>query len=490
MREVRKDDTVLMKWSEEYGSTFGARVVLGNYKVYTVDPRALSHILNHTDIYPKPEYLQNILASMVGGRGLLLAEGEEHKRQRRIMNPSFSLGHIKEIMPIFFDTAHQLRDSLNSILAKVSESEGTEIDMFSWVTRAALDVIGQAGFGYRFNALHDESNELFCAVHDMIEAAGKSPLLGILMGRFQLLRHLPLEYNRKMTEARATTRRIGMALIRKEKAAVQQEMQGKLEKSNVGRRDLLSALIRANMSPELALHQRMSDDEVLAQISTFIVAGHETTASGLAWTLYSLSLSPRVQDKLRLELQQASEEAPCMEELSALPYLDAVLKESLRLWCPVRSTVRVATRADQIPLSTPLVDRQGRRHDYVQVQAGDVVGVESVVVNHAKEFWGEDAHEFRPERWEEGLEKVKEIPGVWAHTMAFLGGARACIGYRFSVMEMKAILFTLIRAFEFAPIEGQEIGMKDVIVIRPFVKEQKEKGIQLPLRVCKVHRAA
>ncbi|KZT61467.1 cytochrome P450 [Calocera cornea HHB12733] len=491
LKEVIKDDTVLNEWAERYGGTFKVRLLLGGYRVCTLDPRAITYVLSHTDIYPKPEYLQHMLSAVVG-KGLLIAEGDDHKRQRRIMNPSFSPGQIREVTPIFFDIANQLCDVLNSMLSKTPETEGAEIDMYSWVGRAALDVIGQAGFGYRFNALYDETNDLYCAFRDMMQALANSGPVGLLVNRFRILRWLPLQHNRTMKQSQATTTRIGMQLVRAKKEAVQQEMEDQhLEKTKVVGRDILSSLIRANMAADLSPAHRMSDEEVLDQISTFIVAGHETTSTGLTWTLLSLAQNPSVQEKLRAELSLVSEEAPSMDDLNALPYLDMVVKESLRYHCPVRGTARVATVADSIPLSRPIIDKYGVQQDHIRVQRGDQVGVESVALNHATEFWGPDAEAFRPERWEtaEGTEGANVIPGIYAHQMTFIGGPRACIGYRFSVIETKALLFTLVRSFEFSPIEGKEIGMKEVIVIRPFVKAEEGRGFQLPLRVRRVQRA-
>ncbi|KZO98271.1 cytochrome P450 [Calocera viscosa TUFC12733] len=490
IREVREDDSIVNDWAEEYDGTFATRVLLGGYRLFTLDPRASSHILSHTDIYPKPDTLRDVLRSVIGD-GLLVVEGDDHKRQRRIMNPSFSPGQIREVTPIFFDTARRLCDVFNSIIIKSSDTSDVEIDMYSWFGRATLDVIGQAGFGYHFNSMYDETNELYCAFRDMIKAFMDSGLLGILLNRFKILRALPLQHNRTMRRSQATTYRIGTQLVRAKKEAVQQEMQSRnLEKSKIVGRDLLSSLIRANMAADLSPAHRMSDDEVLAQISTFIVAGHETTSVGLSWTLLSLAQLPQVQDKLRAEVSLVAEEAPSMDELNALPYLDMVVKESLRYHAPVRGTARVATRADSIPLSRPIMDKHGVMHDHVRVQAGDSIGVETVALNHAKEFWGEDAREFRPERWaEEGVQAANALPGIYAHMMTFIGGPRACIGWRFSVIETKAILFTLIRSFEFSPVPGKEFGMKDIVVIRPFVKGEESKGFQLPLRVRKVQRA-
>ncbi|EJU01811.1 cytochrome P450 [Dacryopinax primogenitus] len=293
-----------------------------------------------------------------------------------------------------------------------------------------------------------------------------------------------------MRASQATTRRIGMQLVREKKAAVMQEMErkGDVEKSKIVGRDLLSTLIRANMAADLAPAHRMRDEEVLAQISTFIIAGHETTASGVTWALYSLAQNPEIQEKLRAELSQVSEEAPSMDEVNALPYLDMVVKESLRFHSPVHGTMRVAATDDEIPLAQPVIDEYGKSHDTIKVQAGDYIGVDVILMNKSKALWGEDADKFRPERWEEDLNGANDIPGVYSHLMSFIGGPRACIGYRFSIIEAKALLFVLLRSFEFAPVPGQEIGIKNVIVARPFVKGQ-EKSLALPMIIKKVTRS-
>ncbi|KZO98276.1 cytochrome P450 [Calocera viscosa TUFC12733] len=490
LRSILKDDAITEKWTQQYGATYKMPGLFAVYRLNTVDPRAVAHVLSHTENYPKPVHLRTLLGATLG-QGLLIAEGETHKRQRRIMNPSFSPGQIREVTPIFFDTANQLRDVLNAILSKAPGVDGLEVDVYSWVGRAALDIIGLAGFGYRFNALYDESNELFRAFHDMFKAMGEARIFGLLRNRFRILRYIRTKRDRVMQASLATTNRIGMELVRAKKEAVQQEMHTKdVEKSRIVGRDLLSALIRANMAADLAPAHRMSDEEVLAQISTFIVAGHETTASALTWTLYSLAQNPEAQDKLRAELSLVAEEAPSMDDLNALSYLDMVVKESLRFHSPVHGTLRIATNDDEIPLSHPFVDVRGVSHNSVRVQAGDYVGIEIMVMNKSKELWGEDADKFRPERWGEELGAASDIPGIFAHTLTFIGGPRACIGYRFSILETKALLFTLIRSFEFAPVPGKEIGLKNVIVARPYVKGEEDTGLHLPMIVKRVSKAA
>lgn len=98
----------------------------------------------------------------------------------------------------------------------------------------------------------------------------------------------------------------------------------------------------------------------------FIIAGHETSASAVTWCLFALSINVNIQDKLRKELRAVSTETPTMDELMALPYLDCVLRETLRLYPPVATSARQAMKDDVIPLNKPYVDTQGNISDSIQ----------------------------------------------------------------------------------------------------------------------------
>jgi len=108
-------------------------------------------------------------------------------------------------------------------------------------------------------------------------------------------------------------------------------------------------------------------------------------------------------------------------------------------------------------------------------------------VNQLKALWGEDASEFKPERWDHIPEAVTSMPGVWGNLLTFNGGARSCIGYRFALVEMKALLFSLVRTFEFelaVPVE--DIEERAMLVTRPYLKSDKNGGAQMPL-IVKLH---
>ena len=167
-----------------------------------------------------------------------------------------------------------------------------------------------------------------------------------------------------------------------------------------GGKDLLSLLIRSNSS-EVA-KSRMSDDEVRGQITTILLAGHETTSTALTWILHLLSTRPAVQDRLRTEARQAfadarakGQEYPTADELLALPYLDAVCREGLRLIPPVSSTIRTATHDDEVPLAKPVTLPDGSVASSVPVRKGMTIFLSIVAINQNKEIFGEDADEFK-----------------------------------------------------------------------------------------------
>ncbi|KIJ41087.1 hypothetical protein M422DRAFT_60506 [Sphaerobolus stellatus SS14] len=357
------------------------------------------------------------------------------------------------------------------------------MSQISW--QATLDIIGIAGFDYEFNALNTEGakNELNEAFKTVIGKLQGFTMFDVVQVTVPLLRRLI---------ATEVMDRLGRQLIRSKKQVILAEAlaRGKsgaqtyVEKNIVTTRDLLSRLIMANMANDLPDNQRLTDDEVLAQIPTFLVAGHETTATATTWCLYAVSLDQKVQQKLREELLRVETESPTMDELNALPYLDAVVKETMRLHAAVPYSQRVATQDDVVPLGQPFTDKKGRVKHEIAVKKGDRILIPIICVNRSKDIWGQDAHEFKPERWLNLPDKASDIPGLIPGLLSFLAGPRACIGYRFSMVEFKCLIFALIRGFQFElAVAPEQIGKKSTVVTRPVVKSELEKGPQLPLKI-------
>ena len=206
----------------------------------------------------------------------------------------------------------------------------------------------------------------------------------------------PSARKKVLAHAMSVMDRIGRQLVADKKQAIfassvvekkSDSGKAKIGKKSITTRDILSRLVAANMATDLLENQRLSDEDVLAreclnslglagsfllaaasltplEIPTFLVAGNETTSTATTWCLYALSRDPVLQSKLRDELLSLGTGTPTMEELNALPYLDGVVRETMRLYAPVSGTIRVATKDDVVPLATPYKDRKGQlRHD-------------------------------------------------------------------------------------------------------------------------------
>ncbi|PCH34322.1 cytochrome P450 [Wolfiporia cocos MD-104 SS10] len=475
-------------WVDQYGKTIKFKGWFSRDTLFTMDTKALNHILTHSSEYPKPEAARFGLSQLLG-KGVLVVEGEQHRQQRRIMNPAFGPAQIRELTGIFLDKALQLRDVWkNEVLA---HGDPAQIDVVEGMSKMTLDVIGLAGFNYSFDSLnvHGKPNELNAVFRTIFGTASNTPsifaLLKYLIPPFRLI---PTARSRKVAKARGDMRRIGMQLIAEKKADVMRASAHGTKTENefdgLQNRDLLTLLIKANMATDLPEDHRLSDEDVLAQVPTFLVAGHETTSTATTWCLYALSQAPEIQQKLREELLDMPTDHPTMDELQELPYLDAVVRETMRLYSPVPSTVRAAGIDDVIPLNEPYTDIRGAVHDGIRVEKGTAIEIPLLALHRSKELWGVDALEFKPERWESIPDTVHGVPGVWSHLMTFLGGPRACIGYRFSIVEMKALVFTLVRALEFElDVSPHDIGKQGAAVRRPIVKSEKHKGSRLPMRV-------
>ncbi|TFY50218.1 hypothetical protein EVG20_g11649 [Dentipellis fragilis] len=125
-----------------------------------------------------------------------------------------------------------------------------------------------------------------------------------------------------------------------------------------------------------------------------------------------------------------------------------------------------------------------------RLRRGDIITIPIQAVNRCKEIWGEDAKEFRPDRWLKPPEAAQAIPSLYSNTLTFLNGAptggnghRACIGYKFALSEIKIFLYVLLRDIEFTLDDDVVIEKRVNVVTRPFVKSAPGSGNQMPLRI-------
>ncbi|KAL0945522.1 hypothetical protein HGRIS_001004 [Hohenbuehelia grisea] len=218
----------------------------------------------------------------------------------------------------------------------------------------------------------------------------------------------------------------------------------------------------------------------------------DTTSAALSRTLHVLATHHDMQNRLRSEIIEAKRgcggDLP-YDELVSLPYLDAICREILRLYPPV-STLTRTTRKDVIlPLSMPILGLNGLPISEVVVPAHTNVTVSILAANRNPAVWGPDALEFKPERWLAPLPETvlqAHLPGIYSHMMTFSGGGRACIGFKFSQLEMKVVLSELISTFEFLP-SKEKICWNMNGITTPAVEESSMNGPQMPIMISLVN---
>ncbi|KAJ6450783.1 cytochrome P450 [Mycena sanguinolenta] len=468
------------KWQAEYGATFKFHNFLSSTSLYTIDTVALHRIVNNSEIYQKAPMVRFNMTLLLG-KGLLVTEDEEHTKLRKIMSPAFGPSQVHELTQLFLDKALELSEFWGQ--QPQDDSGWAHLDVFDGLKAITLDIIGLAGFNYQFNSLNPnkeptELDEAFKRV--FLQSGNRQPTpITILRARFPILLPL-LPPPKRLTEGRGTMDRIGNQLLQDAKNGVASG------EKLVERKDLLSLLVRSNMAKDIPESHRLSDDVVVAQLPTFFVAGHETTSTATTWALYALALHPEVQATLRAELQTMGTDSPSLDALNSLQYLDKVVREVMRLHSPVVFTSRMAMRDDVIPLGTPYTDTRGKQHDSIVVSKGQMIYVPIAALNRDTRIWGADAAEFKPDRWDAVPDAANAIPGVWSHLFSFLGGPHNCIGWRFSLAEMKSLLYTLIRMFEFElAVSPEELIAGYTAIERPTLVSDPTKP-QLPMRVRRV----
>ncbi|KAL1747884.1 cytochrome P450 [Schizophyllum fasciatum] len=444
----------------EYGSVVRTTGLFGEKQLYVSDPKALHNIIiKDQDIYE--EHPQFTSANHVLlGEGLTATLGDKHRKQRKLMNPVFSNANLRNMTPIFQEVVGTLRKSLEEL----TESGPRELDILHWMSRTALELIGRNGLGYSFDtlAVNDAGNPYSSSIKELAQAVFKMVFLrtyllpevyriGPAWFRRAVVDIIP---SRNLHDIRDKVNSIWnssleiftqkkAALLAGDEAVAQQVSQGK---------DIMSLLIRANMNAD----DPLDEEELVGQMSVLIFGATDTTSSALSRIFSLLATHPDVQDRVRQEIRVAKEAHSSLtyDNLEELTLLDAVCRETLRLYPPASQLLRKTVKDVIMPFGKPIVGVDGRELTEVYVPAGTPIIISIINANRSKDIWGPDALEWKPERWLAPLPQSvvdAHVPGVYSNLMTFLGGGRACIGFKFAQLEMKIALVELLDAFEMTP---------------------------------------
>jgi cytochrome P450 len=361
-------------------------------RVLVTNPKALGEVLVQRNYeFVKPARIRVGLGRLLGV-GILLAEGDEHKvrpdsememlydanmtqRQRKLLMPAFNFRHVKDLYPIFWSKSQEMTDQISATI-KNSPDASSVVEIRDWASRATLDIIGVAGMGKDFDSITNPENELFETYRKIFGSNRGAQIIQLILSMIphSVAVNLPLKRNDEIGNAIGTVKKVARDLIR--------EKREKLEKGEANGMDILQVAMESG---------GFSDDDLVNQLMTFLAAGHETTASAMCWVVYCLCKHPdaqrRLREEVRSELADALKEGGQISssELDRLPYLNAVLQETMRIFPPVPLTLRETAHDTTI-----------QSHF---IPAGTTIVICPWAVNTSTHLWGPDAREFNPDRW-------------------------------------------------------------------------------------------
>ncbi|PFH47813.1 hypothetical protein AMATHDRAFT_50010 [Amanita thiersii Skay4041] len=480
-------------WANEYGSIYKVPTAFGGNRIVLCDPKAFAHFhAKDTFTYSQMPFSRNFLVKFFG-QNMLSTEKDDHRRQRRAMAPAFSNAALRRATSVFYDSAYKLKTYWDAQFESQSE---VVIDVQKWMNRITLDSIGIAGFGHDFHSLDGHQSAVIDAFNSFgATNQGLLSRLQIVIGPIiPSVLNIPTQRARLFSQLATNVNKIALELLERTREESKGEDSGDLKDKSI-----IGLLIKGE-SPDTnfkLLHQ-----EVMGHINLFLLAGTLTylmleksllksmlnihTVS-LTWCLYELARNPDKQQKLREELSSFNTSDPTWDELtSGIPYLDAVVHETLRIHPPVEEITRMAAEDDVVPLSAPITIATGEIVDTIMIPKGTMVTSPLMYINRSDQFWGPDAKRFIPERWlEEHKGPAKDFHGH-RHLYTFSDGPRICLGKGFALAEFKAVLSVLIRNFSYEMLEGTntEIELHTSILPRPKLKG--EMSASFPMRVRRV----
>jgi cytochrome P450 len=399
--EVRADPLhFLTDCAQEYGDIVHYRI-LNNHVYLLSHPDYIESVLSvhHRDVTKGRVYRAN---RHLFGNGLLTSEGSGWQLHRHMIQPAFH----REAIAAYGETVVEYTQCLLG-----RWRDGDVFDICEEMKRLGLQIVARVLFS---TDVSDQTNELCEALGIVWEQFAARVNAGLLLPE-----GIPTPSNIRLRRAINRMERILNKIIREHRE----------NDSNTG--DLLHMLLKAkdeNGAP-------MDDRQILDEVKTLIVAGHETGALALSWTFYLLSQYPAVELRLLEELETVLHgRPPVVAHLPRLRYTEMILKESMRMYPVVWSISRVAL-AD--------IELGG-----YQIPAGASLVTSQWVMHHDPRYFPRP-YEFDPDRWKP--ESADSLPR-FAY-FPFGGGPRRCIGHAFAMMELVLILATIVQEFRFTPVQ-------------------------------------
>ncbi|KAF9900754.1 hypothetical protein BX616_002512 [Lobosporangium transversale] len=458
----KKPVIALYDWAILYPGSLYRYYWFTRLTLLTSDPVTVGYVLGKAnDNWLKSKGTEDIFEQSLG-HSLLSMKGLEHTAHRKYLGTGFKHKYLKSMTTAFQQVAKEMievwRIRMPCEITTVGDSnnyddkketrwtEGdghvyTLIDLESSFYCLTLDSIGQFALGRGFDAVKKPIGPDFENYKIIVDSL-KVTLLSML----PFSNWIPTRTNRRAWGAVRQLRASMAQIVQARKQDLLKELQAndgnfsEDESASSQRRDMLTMLLVDQLTGEGG-----SDLQIQHDVFTAIFAGHETTSAALSWTFYQLACNLEIQHRLRQETRQLynnTNDKPSYDQLNSLPYLNAVIRESLRLWSPVPLNLRVSVEDDYLP--------RGKGLGHLFVPAGTNLQIPMFILHRDPKIWGPDSLEFNPDRWlEEGQPCPPFMPPHGLCYFPFYYGKRSCIGNKIAVLEMKIHVANLINTFEF-----------------------------------------
>ncbi|KAK6260786.1 hypothetical protein SCA6_015260 [Theobroma cacao] len=396
-------------------------------EVYTSEPDNVEYILK-TNIqnYGKGEYNYSLLKGLLGD-GIFAVDGDKWRQQRKVSSYEFSTKVLRDFSTVVF---RKNAAKLANIVSDAAKSNKI-MDIQDLFMKSTLDSIFKVGFGVELDSVCGSNLEgkEFTAAFDDLSAAILFRYVDIF---WKIKRFLNIGSEAKIKKSTKVVDNFVYKLIHNKI----EQTRNSMNDSSMKKEDILSRFLQLNDTDPTYVR-----DIIL----NFIVAGKDTTAATLSWFIYMLCKHPDVQEKVAQEVKEATDTMEVKdfaefaailseEALGKMHYLHAALTETLRLYPAVPVDAKICFSDDTLP-------------DGFSVRKGDMVCYQPYAMGRMKFIWGDDAEEFRPERWldEDGMFQP-ESPFKFT---AFQAGPRICLGKEFAYRQMKIFSAVLVHYFVF-----------------------------------------
>nr|GMD75624.1 cytochrome P450 CYP72A219-like [Ipomoea batatas] len=381
--------------------------------VFIRDPELVKEILNKHDLFQKPR--NNPARKLVGG--LASYEKEQWAKHRRLINPAFYSEKLKLMQPAFLQSCSEMLSKWEGIV-NGKGSSSCEVDVWPDLQDLTCDVISRTAFG----SSYEEGKRIF----ELLKEQAMHIMVAVRQVYIPGWRFVPTKRNRRMNAIYKEVKSSIRVIVEKRMRAMQA---GETTNSH----DLLGILLESNLQEIRQQGNKefgMSIDQIIDECILFYFAGQETTSAMLVWTMVLLSRHQDWQARARDEvLQVFGDKKPDFEGLNDLKVVTMILYESLRLYSPVAGLVRKTTEETKL--------------GEMVLPPGVLLSLPILMMDLDTEIWGEDAKEFKPERFREGIMKATN------GKPPFSGGPRICIGQNFALVEAKMAMAMVLQSFSF-----------------------------------------